>query len=140
MNPNKIYILETNVDGKLGYKQYKIKDGQWVLIGDISPTVNLNGYLKAENADLLYQPKGNYLTEDSLSSYASIQYVNDIFVKKSQVYAEDSNGSTTGSDDWSSGGSHPGGSYPGLYTIAIDYELNAISPNPVENRAITAAL
>lgn len=141
MDPNKIYILEINIDGKLGYKQYKIKDGQWVLIGDVSPTVNLNDYLKAENADLLYQPKGDYLTEDSLSSYASIQYVNDIFVKKSQVYAEDSGGSGTGSDGQSSGGSHPGGGYqPGPYTIAIDYELNAISPNPVQNRAITAAL
>ena len=78
MDPNKIYILETKVDGQYIYKQYKIKDGQWVLLGDVTPSINLNGYLKKNDADLLYQPKGSYVTEDVLSSYAPATSISDL--------------------------------------------------------------
>ena len=78
MNPNKVYILETKVDGQYIYKQYKIKDGQWVLLGDVAPNINLNGYLKKNNADLLYQPKGSYVTEDVLSFYAPVTSISDL--------------------------------------------------------------
>ena len=78
MNPNKIYILETTVDDKPVYKQYKIKDGQWVLIGDIAPTVSLDGYLKTKDADLLYQKKGSYVTQNDLLPYALTTTVQDL--------------------------------------------------------------
>lgn len=182
MNPNKIYILETTVDGKPVYKQYKIKDGQWILIGDMSPNVSLDGYLKTKDADLLYQSKGSYLTEKDLLPYAlattvrdlslnlqnyarvdyvatkvdyvtnSLQqykdwieaYVNDTFVKKSQVYTITDNG--TVEDDSNTGGNNHGGSGGSgstiiqVPTITVDHELSFVSPNPIENRAVTEAL
>ena len=78
MNTNKIYILERKVDDQYVYKQYKIKDGQWVLISNVAPTVNLDGYLKQNEANLLYQPKGSYVTEDILSSYAQSTDIRDL--------------------------------------------------------------
>lgn len=78
MNTNKIYILERKVDDQYVYKQYKIKDGQWVLISNVAPTVNLDGYLKQNEANLLYQPKGSYITEDILSSYAQYTDIRDL--------------------------------------------------------------
>ena len=173
MNPNKIYILETTVDDKPVYKQYKIKDGQWVLIGDMAPTVSLDGYLKTEDADLLYQKKGSYVTQNDLLPYAltttvqdlsldlqnyarveyvvnSLQqyktymesYVDSIFVKKSQVYTINDNG-TVEEEDNPGGGGHSGGNQGGTVIsipITIDHELSFVSPNPVENRAVTEAL
>lgn len=181
MDTNKIYILERKVDDQYVYKQYKIKDGQWVLIGDIAPTVNLDGYLKTNEADLLYQPKGQYVTQDILSSYASSEdirnirtdlldyarveyvsnslqqyenymenylqaykdYIDETFVKKAQVYTVGEGGTAVEDDEWTPGSGNPGsggGTIVVPTTIEVDHELSFVSPNPVENRAITEAL
>lgn len=181
MNPNKIYILEKKVDDQYVYKQYKIKDGQWILISDVAPTVNLDGYLKTNEADLLYQPKGQYVTQDILSSYASSEdirdirtnlldyarveyvsnslqqyenymenylqaykdYIDETFVKKAQVYTVGEGGTAVEDDEWTPGSGNPGsggGTIVVPTTIEVDHELSFVSPNPVENRAITEAL
>lgn len=181
MNTNKIYILERKVDDQYVYKQYKIKDGQWVLISNVAPTVNLDGYLKQNEANLLYQPKGSYITEDILSSYAqstdirdlrtdllsyakadyvqnSLQYhktymqnyleayktyIDETFVKKAQVYTVGEGGTAVEDDEWTPGSGNPGsggGTIVVPTTIEVDHELSFVSPNPVENRAITEAL
>lgn len=86
-NPNKIYILETVVDGQTSYKQYKVKDGQWILLGDVSPTVNLDGYLKTADANSSFQPKGSYVTEEELATYALSDTVSEI-ANSLQDYAQ----------------------------------------------------
>jgi len=69
-------------------------------------------------------------------------YVDSIFVKKSQVYTINDNG-TVEEEDNPGGESHSGGNQGGTVIsipITIDHELSFVSPNPVENRAVTEAL
>ena len=70
LDSNKIYILETVIDGGYAYNQYRIKDNQWVQIGNVTPSVNLEGYMKTVDADIAYQPKGTYITDTDLLAYA----------------------------------------------------------------------
>ena len=73
-----------------------------------------------------------------LNSYAPLDYVNDNFVRKSEVYHPDQG------DGWGSGTGS--GSQqevivvPSVSQIDVDSVLSLSSSNPVENRIITRAL
>ena len=73
-----------------------------------------------------------------LNSYAPLDYVNDNFVRKSEVYHPDQEGG------WGSG-TNTGSQQevivvPSISQIDVDSVLSLSSSNPVENRIITKAL
>lgn len=72
------------------------------------------------------------------------EYIDSVFVKKSQVYTI-GEGSSTADDDepigtGSGSGTGGGGTVISVSTVEIDKSLSFVSPNPVENRVITEAL
>ena len=71
---DKIYILEiSDGENNYTYTQYRIKSGQWVPIGSATPTVDLKGYLKEEDAKDLYQPKSeDYVVKTDLAEYTPL--------------------------------------------------------------------
>lgn len=73
-DPNKIYLVETpNGDGTYRYEQYRLRNGRWVLIGNATPNINLDPYLKSADAQLLYQPKrDDYVLQGDLNVYAKL--------------------------------------------------------------------
>jgi len=70
-SPDKIYILETRIDDTYTYESYGVKNNQWVKLGSVAPSITISGYLTSEEARL---------------TYATKQYVDDTFVRKSEVY------------------------------------------------------
>jgi hypothetical protein len=133
-----------------------------VPIGGTQLNVDLSRYLKSETAALLYQPIGNYLTSVDLTGYAKLtdiedlhinnfvqleylrdnyalkSWVEDTFVKKSNVYDPDLSsglGESTNSNP-SSGGIV----IPSAPTVIVDSILDETSSNAIENRAVTIAL
>lgn len=78
-SPNKIYIVETNNgDGTYRYTQYRLRDGQFVSFDQLLPEINLKDYIKTIDADNRYQKRGNYITSQDLSVYATITALQDI--------------------------------------------------------------
>jgi len=70
-DPNKIYIRETvSANNTYRYEQFRLRNGQWVPIGDMSSNIDLSLYLTKQLAADTYQPKGNYLTSVDLNPYA----------------------------------------------------------------------
>lgn len=73
-DPNKIYIRETvSANNTYRYEQFRLRNGQWVPIGDMSSNIDLSLYLTKQLAADTYQPKGNYLTSVDLNPYALTQ-------------------------------------------------------------------
>ena len=73
-NPNKIYLLETpDGHGSVTYQQYRYKNGQWVLFGQMQANIDLSQYLKSSVAEQLYQPKRNdYVITSDLLNYTPL--------------------------------------------------------------------
>lgn len=169
-DPNKIYILEKKVGDTYRYQQYRVRNNTWVLIGEMSPDVDLSGYLTKTVADTIYQPIGSYLTSvdlipyalaedlsrlnEDLADYALKQYVDDTFQQKGEYAYKDYVDNTfvkrsevynPKQDNWgtdsTSGG---GGSEPIIINqgsnITVDSSLSLTSANPVQNAVITAEL
>jgi hypothetical protein len=127
-SPNKIYILETIDGNNRSYSQWRWDDDirDWVPIGDVSPEINLEGYLKVSDANATYAPKGNYATQAQLSTlrsdlydnlqwkgnYATVDYVESIL---------SNSGYLTSSD---------------LTTYALSQDLNNLSDSVVSNYAL----
>lgn len=168
-DPNKIYILEKKVGDEYKYQQYRSKDNTWVLIGEISPNVDLTGYLTKTSADTYYQPIGDYLTDidlspyalatdlvqlnENLGGYALLSYVNNTFQEKGEYAYKDYVDNTfvkrsevynPKQDNWGTDSTSGGGSEPIIINqgsnITVDSALSLTSANPVQNAVITAEL
>lgn len=162
-NTNKIYLHEIpDGNGGFKYNQYRVRNGQWVPIGGTQLNVDLSRYLKSETAALLYQPIGNYLTSVDLTGYAKLtdiedlhinnfvqleylrdnyalkSWVEDTFVKKSNVYDPDLSSGL--GESTSSNPSSGGIVIPSAPTVIVDSILDETSSNAIENRAVTIAL
>lgn len=131
---NKIYILERRQDGQYIHEQWRLIDGEWESIGITIQNVDyvsqfneiLDNYATIIYTSSNYQPKGDYATKS---------YVDETFVKKSQVYNPKQG--EWGTDD---GTSTVIDIQPGTYNITIDPQLSISSSNPVENKVIKMAL
>lgn len=79
-NPDKIYLVEIpNGDSTYRYEQYRLRNGQWVLIGNASTNVDLSKYLKSADAENLYQPKRNdYALTGDLLLYTPLAAFQDL--------------------------------------------------------------
>lgn len=64
---NKIYLIQSNGGGAQNiYQEYAFVDNEWEILGEYRAEVNLEPYLSKEDAEELYQPKGNYITVENL--------------------------------------------------------------------------
>ena len=136
-NPNKIYILEQKIGDQYTHEQWRVIDGEWVLIDLTVAQVDYDSYFDQKLGDyaLLSYVDSKF---SLLNSYAPLNYVNDNFVRKSEVYHPDQEGG------WGSG-TNTGSQQeiiiaPSVSQIDIDSVLSLSSSNPVENRIITRAL
>lgn len=148
-DPDKIYILETVQDNEYTYDQYRVKNNRWVYIGDVTPTVDLQGYLKKDDADNYYQEKGEYLKHNDLQGYARLEDLDGVTVDLTgyaqTVYVDNQ---TNYVKDWvehlyakktdiptvipGTGGT--------TVNITVDTSLNEGSNNPIANSAVTQAI
>lgn len=157
---NKIYILEKKVGDTYRYQQYRVRNNTWVLIGEMSPDVDLSGYLTKTVADTIYQPIGSYLTSvdlipyalaedlsrlnEDLADYALKQYVDDTFQQKGEYAYKDYVDNTfvkrsevynPKQDNWGTDSTSGGGSEPIIINqgsnITVDSSLSLTSANPV---------
>lgn len=166
-NTNKIYLVEVpDSNGGFRYNQYRVRNGQWVVIGNTQANVDLSAYLKSATAALLYQPIGDYLTSVDLTGYAKLSDIEDLhineyikleylqqnyqpigdyalkswveetFVKKKNVYTPDQYQGLGEAEGSSSGGIV----IPSAPTVIVDSILSETSSNAIENRAVTIAL
>ena len=76
-NPNKIYLQENTSNDSYSFDQYKYINGEWAFLSKITPSIDLVEYLRAEDAQELYQPAGEYVTPLQLVDYATIQDIRD---------------------------------------------------------------
>lgn len=136
-NPNKIYILEQKIGDQYTHEQWRVIDGEWVLIGLTIPQIDYDSYFNEKMGDyaLITYVDAKF---SLLNSYAPLDYVNDNFVRKSEVYHPDQEGG------WGSG-TNTGSQQevivvPSVSQIDVDSVLSLSSSNPVENRIITRAL
>ena len=90
---DKIYIVvKSGENDTCRYMQYIYKDGEWAYIGDFALDINLSFYLTRTEASNIYQVKGDYATQEDLTSSinTAIEYVTgvvrDNYVQKKQVY------------------------------------------------------
>lgn len=81
-NTNKIYLVETEVDGELTYVEYRYINNDWVEIGPKTPGIDLTEYIKESAADNKYQLQGDYLTR---SEAASIYQTIDDYATDEQI-------------------------------------------------------
>lgn len=168
-DPNKIYILETKIGNDYRYQQYRVKDNNWVLVGEMAPNIDLSGYLTKTAADTYYQPIGDYLTSidlipyalasdveqlnEDLSMYALKAYVDDNFQRKGDYAYKDyvdnnfvkrSEVYNPKQDNWGTDDTSGSGSSPIIINqgsnITIDNSLDLKSPNPLQNAVVTAEL
>lgn len=84
INDNKIYLVETEVEGETIYIEWRHKNGEWVRSGQRMPEIDLSGYQRAgdyatnsqvastyltkTDAARTYQPVGNYADVDDVAS------------------------------------------------------------------------
>lgn len=84
INDNKIYLVETEVEGETIYIEWRHKNGEWVRSGQKMPEIDLSGYQRAgdyatnsqvastyltkTDAARTYQPVGNYADVDDVAS------------------------------------------------------------------------
>lgn len=136
-NPNKIYILEQKIGDQYTHEQWRVIDGEWVLIDLTVAQIDYDSYFDQKLGDyaLLSYVDSKF---SLLNSYAPLSYVNDNFVRKSEVYHPDQEGG------WGSG-TNTGSQQeiiiaPSVSQIDVDSVLSLSSSNPVENRIITRAL
>jgi len=65
-NPNKIYLLEHEVDGEISYTEYRY-DGdsqEWIEVGEKAPEINLEPYMTKAEAQIAHQNiTDNYLSK-----------------------------------------------------------------------------
>ena len=79
-NPDKIYIRETLTESDIyTYEQFRVKDDQWVPVGNVTPEVDLSDYTTFSYVD------ENFLTKSQQAIFET--YVDDTFVKKVDVYS-----------------------------------------------------
>ena len=147
---NKIYLLENN-DGTF-QQWYLLENGQWRSSGNVAPSINLSAYYKKTDAQNEHNAIWEYLNgldfapyaliEDvndirrDLNKYALEDYVNETFVRKSDVYYEGCGGDIVIDPNTGDVTIDPSGPYQ----LIIDNKLSEISENPVQNRIITRAL
>ena len=83
---NKIYIVQVdNGDGTYRNIQYLYRNGQWSSNGEVIPEITITGYLKKEDADYYYQPKGQYIQIGDVQDYCDTNIVpvfNDYYTKQ----------------------------------------------------------
>lgn len=79
-NQDKIYIRETQITpGQYKYEQFRVKNGQWALIGDMNQNVDLSSYLTINEAENTYQHIiDDYLTSADLTPYAKLTDIQDV--------------------------------------------------------------
>lgn len=162
---NKIYIVIQDVgDGTYDYIQYIYRNGQWIATENTTPQFDLSGFLTKVEAQLIYQPIGDYITQTELEvylrdnilplfedyltianaeeiyqpkgDYATKNWALETFVRRPEVYTPEQG--DLGTNEESDGQPSSGGE--GYVSIIIDTALNHGSTNPVENRVITKAL
>lgn len=135
-NLNKIYILERRVNGQYVHEQWRVIDGVWTAIGVAIPNVDYEAYFNSKLKDyaLISFVENNYQLK---GDYATTEYVNETFVRRSEVY-------NPKQGEW--GTDESGGTgqaviiQPTTSNIKVDTALSMASSNPVENRIITRAL
>ena len=168
-NPDKIYLLEIqNVDGTYRYEQYRLRNGQWILIGNTTTNVDLSPYLKSTDAVNLYQPKRNdYVITSNLQLYTPLAAFKDLqqslndYVQYTYLQKNYQPKGNYALESWvdanfvkkvdiytplyessiipeNSGSSSSSGSSGN--NIIVDSALNINSHNPVRNSVVTAAL
>ena len=70
-DPNKIYLLETqNQDETYVYNQYRFRNGQWVSIDTVMPTIDLSLYELKNDANTEHQLIWNAIRGIDLTPYA----------------------------------------------------------------------
>ena len=163
-NPNKIYLLEHTEDENTVYTEYRYNadNSEWIEIGRKDPEINLEPYMTKVEAQAIHQniidnyltkaeAEANYQTiiddyvtkdeleqfDQKLEDYASKAWVEEAFVKNTNVYTPQ-DGISDGEPE--SGGGSSGTIPSGNSNITVDKNLSTISSNPVENRTITIAL
>ena len=168
-DPKKIYVLETKIGNDYRYQQYRVKDNNWVLVGELAPNIDLSGYLTKTAADTYYQPIGDYLTgidlipyafasdveqlKEDLSMYALKAYVDENFQREGDYAYKDyvdnnfvkrSEVYNPKQDNWGTDDTSGSCSSPIIINqgsnITIDDSLDLKSPNPVQNAVVTAEL
>jgi hypothetical protein len=128
VSPNKIYILET-IDGEDRiYTQWRwdSTSRDWVMLGTVSPEVNLEGYLKISDANATYAPKGNYATQMQLTALRANVY-NDLQRKGNYATVDYLENILSNSDYLTSADLTP---------YALSQDLNSLTDNIIQNYAL----
>lgn len=128
VSPNKIYILETIDGNDRIYTQWRwdqtLRD--WVMLGSVSPEVNLEGYLKISDANATYAPKGNYATQMQLTALRANVY-NDLQRKGNYATVDYLENILSNSDYLTSADLTP---------YALSQDLNNLADSIIQNYAL----